>query len=110
MSSWLEQLRPGDNVIVAFEHGREVNQVSRLTKHGIVVGSSRYRKQDGKLCGASVWEHRCLQEATSDRVATVRRANHHKRLSGALSRVNWQDVSFSLLQQITQLISDDRNE
>lgn len=84
-NDWLQQLKPGDTVIVdSGPYLSHIAVVSRVTPTQIVIGDSRYNKKRGELVGASSWNRCYLREPLPERVEQVTR----KKLISQLLRLD----------------------
>ena len=113
--SWLEQLKPGDAVIVdRGRQGQDIEHVSRLTATQIILrvgqGESRYRKKDGKSLGASTWSINYLCEPTDMALAFTEQANRRRRLLAQMSQMDWSKLPSTTLEQIVRVASDWQDE
>jgi hypothetical protein len=74
-ASWLENLKPGDKVVLSRGLGTHwLNTVERVTKTLIILANgSRYRKKDGQLAGESMFGHSQLVQVNPLIAAQMRR-------------------------------------
>lgn len=82
--TWLEELKPGDPVI--FDNGSRLLRlfkVDRLTKLYIVVGEHRFRKDNGRRVGDSMWGYTQIIEPTPERLAAIKRRQLIGYIAGA---------------------------
>lgn len=82
MSNWLQELKPGDQVIA--DHGvynKQVVVVERLTATQIVAGKSKYNRKTGYAVGESGWRRSSLNRASPEAIEALQRHNYISRLS-----------------------------
>lgn len=101
--SWLEELKPGDSVVVSAGLGKEsIGKVARVTKTMIILDSgSRFeRGRFGSSVGSGSSFHRShLTEATSEARDRVR----HAKLANSLRRVDWNTLSIETLERVYEI-------
>lgn len=106
---WLNNLKVGDPVFIddSCSMGGKaiIAQVKRLTKTQIVVGATKYRKDDGGQIGGSSYFRTRLEFPTPVRIAEVRRQVLIRRLGN----VRWEKHSLELLEQIWKEIETGRD-
>jgi hypothetical protein len=73
MTSWLDELKVGDEVI----EGNYVKKVTAIHKRHIVCGLTKYNKQTGRDITASMWVDRSIVQATEKRRKEI--ANYWER-------------------------------
>jgi hypothetical protein len=103
--SWLDRLKPGDQVIVQ-EHGRDyLSSVDeRLPSGGLLVswgGSTREFNFDGRLHTSGTYTSTCLVEATPYRKDMIEKQH----LARHLAEQQWHRLPLDTLRQIAALIS-----
>ena len=104
MKEWLNDLKPGDQVILgssAHTGVDSIGKVERLTKTQIVIkGSSiRYRRIDGRRIGASCWYESWICQATQEKIAEITEAKKRRTLIGKLNTMRWGDLNTEALAQ-----------
>ncbi len=101
--SWLEELKPGDSVVVNAPLGSEsIGKVARVTKTMIVLDSGgRFQRSGfGGRIGRSSGFHRSnLAEATPEARDRIRHAN----LANNLRHVDWKTLSLETLEQVSAI-------
>jgi hypothetical protein len=103
VSDWLEDLKPGDRVIVdSGFFGPTLRTVERVTATQILVGQSRYRRSSGSPVGGDPWARNYLREATPECVAQVRQRS----LAERLAKTKWSEYPLERLEAVAALLKD----
>ena len=108
--NWIDNLKEGDSVIIAGSRDQldNISKVERLTKTQVVLinTSSRFRRSDGGLIGASVWNTQSLEMATPERIEKIKIANRRCELIYFVSNTAWNEVSSEKLEEIVKTVKD----
>jgi predicted phosphohydrolase len=86
----------GDKVIVESGFGyksQEITTVDRITKTQIIIGNSKYRRNNGYIVGGTTWSRRYLTRYTEEAAAKV----HLRIMRDQLSAYNWQKAPEDLV-------------
>lgn len=108
MKEWLENIKQGDEVIVASNgpgRGTAVCRVERLTRTQIIVAGLKFRKGDGIQIGGDKYWYCTLHQATPELKAEVVEKNRRQRIINRLETIRWKDVSTEILEKIAELIN-----
>lgn len=106
--SWLEELKVGDEVVVAGDryHLDYVDKVTKLTAKQIALENSsyRYRRDTGSQIGGDNWNSRRLEEATPERKKEAQREYRRLRMIQTLTRTVWKELSDETLERVLEVI------
>lgn len=107
-NDWLSELKEGDDVIVVSSSGgirKKVATVTRTTKTQIIVGNSRYRKNNGYIIGSSCWCREYLMKPTPELIETLNAEEIKIRYVNFLKNVvDWGILDIEKLKKIYQII------
>lgn len=113
-TTWLQDLKAGDTVIVAgtdFHGNRTVGTVARVTPTQIIVGEERYSRETGRQRGDVVgWQRGWLLEATPERLAACRHAELVATIGTAAARGNLEKQPTATLEQVAALLAAKASE
>jgi hypothetical protein len=103
-TEWISTLAVGSPVVIERGYGRSflsVDKVTRVTPTQVVIGSTKFRKSDGKAVGQddSYFTLR-LVEPTPERLKTVRRNT----LAEKLARAKWGNLPLEVLEAVEALV------
>ncbi len=106
-TSWLQDLKEGDHVIVAGQSNKRLAKVERTTKTQIILAhsSARYRKSDGYRLGGSAWSFSCLRKATADEIADINLKKHISDANDLLREIAGSKKYGLTLEQAQQVIN-----
>lgn len=109
---WLDNLKPGDRVIVDGGSGLyppSVCKVERLTATQIVLdGGGRFRRTNGSQVGVTGWTIPFLSEATPERIAEIVEERRRRRLLSLLHKADWSSYSTEKLEEIVNTMNPPR--
>lgn len=113
-TTWIENLKPGDEVYVVSGGGlgttSTLRRVARMTPTQVLVEGHdpqhpwRYRRRDGCLVGGGMWLSEFIVQATPEmraEVALKRRRQHAKRV---IREANWSRLSDDALFHCAEII------
>ena len=108
MSKWLENLTPGDTVIVSGSGSAATNYtttVERLTKTLVILNphGTRYNRNTGSEVGGDRWHSKHIIEPTVERVAAIRAKHHRTKVVQTFRNINTNDLSIKQLEQIIEI-------
>ena len=107
-SEWLQQLKAGDEVAIAFRGGFRGNNytfaiVTKITATQIVVGSQRYKISSGRKIGegySSYW----LQRPTDELKAEIALSKETSQLRYQIESINWRDQPIEILRAVNEVL------
>lgn len=100
---WLADLKVGDPCAIRSGYGYagyQLAKVEKMTKTQIVVGSSRYRRDNGRKVGHTGWESIYLQPITD----TVMERVDRDKLNGILQSSGVQNLSIEKVRKILAIV------
>lgn len=104
---WLENLKPGDTVIVSFRGERILRQVEKVGKLHITVDGDKYRKNSGVQAGDGRWYYRSLHEVTPEKIAEMKEEQRRAILLAKLNReVMWKDYPTDTLARVVAIVEE----
>lgn len=84
MEKTLQDLEAGDLVFIESRHGNGIVKIDRITKTQIITtDGSKYRRRDGGLIGAELFDYEYIQILTAekkDKIRTLRLMNKAKKM------------------------------
>lgn len=104
MSEWLSALKPGDEVSISRGYGyrsHEIARVDRMTATQFVVGTERFRRDDGRLVGNGDRYYMVRLEQVTDR---IREEIERKELCGLIERGALKKLSLDDLRTVAGII------
>jgi hypothetical protein len=100
---WLQDLKPGDPVFVTQGGSVLFEKVERVTKAQVIVGGSRFNREDGSLRGETGrWYHTRLEpwdEAKAEQVLLRQRRN-------ALAGTDWQSLPDDVVNRVYEIVRE----
>jgi hypothetical protein len=101
-STWLESLKPGDEVVCVslFGYAMSILPVERVTATQIVVGGDRYRRKDGEKTGADQWNRAYLRQPDDATRQRIRKSD----LSNRLQRKAWGALPLETMEAVAALV------
>lgn len=107
-TQWLQNLKPGDKVIVSGNHHESLDTVERVTATQIVLKAGRrYRKVDGwHVGGGSAFYSSNLMPVTREAVNRIRLRQLHVKVA----QINWRDVPLETLGKVLALVEGSTDE
>ena len=110
---WLKKLEVGDVVIVgacsSWGHA-SIGKIDRLTKTQIIIGTSRYRRTDGRIVGRIVgessWGGSWLYEATETKIDEIRHRNRKAKAVNKLRDVDWKTLDIDKLERLVTILDE----
>lgn len=111
MSNWLEQLKPGDKVIVSglgTFGSKAVCIVERLTTTQIILCgiSTRYRRNSGDEVGGDIWNRSYLMEATPHAIQEIREKTERNKAIRAIESASFKTLSTDQLVRIVAILKE----
>lgn len=108
MKNFIDDLKPGDTVIVSrSHHPSTLSTVVKLTKTQIILSSgSRFRKKDGWGVGGDRWCTDRLEEATPEKVSKIQRM----RLAQKLATTKWYDLELNTLRKVAEILDNQQRK
>jgi len=106
-NNWLQNLKPGDSVIVspgATYTPDYVAMVTRTTATQIHIGNVKFRRTNGREVGGDRWHSADLREPTPDALAAVRLREHKARLLSKFRETRWGRLPLSVLEEIERMV------
>lgn len=107
---WLENLKPGDEVVakpLSAVRANSIERVERTTKTLIVLSTGeRFRRQDGRSLHGTAWSRVYLSPPTPERVGEIRRAALVSRLRG----YPWEGLPLAVLDNIRGILDQHETE
>jgi hypothetical protein len=98
---WLQQLKPGDRVIVEARWQNAIMTVDRLTKTQIILKNRlRFRKSDGGLVGGDSYNNSSIHSPSKQRVGDIM----HSRACEEIGKVKWKMLSLETLDKVLELV------
>ena len=107
---WLANLQPGDEVARQSYGGwsnyihADFLKVDRVTAKYIVVGPTRYRKEDGDEAGNKYRGYR-LNPPTAELKTTLAEQTRNRELLALVDKIRWRDVPNEILEAVVALVS-----
>jgi DNA replicative helicase MCM subunit Mcm2 (Cdc46/Mcm family) len=104
--TFLENLKPGDRVVISsggVSDRKRVGRVERLTKTQIIVDGSRFRKSDGWQPG-DYWNRAWLQEASEETIKEIAARQRRRQIVAKIQKFRWDTLPDDLLQQVVDLL------
>lgn len=102
-NEWLDNLKAGDDVIIEGRFGDgDLNKVSRLTKTFVIVGRSKFRRNDGYAPGRCNFAQ--IVEPTKERRDAIRR----HMWADKLQQHKWRYESLETLEKIVVILTDSK--
>lgn len=88
MSEWLQNLKPGDKVVVGVGNGSysRIEAVDRVTATQIIIGGARYRKNNGYRVGDG-WNSGSLKEPTKAMLDEIELRSLRSKASSVLDEI-----------------------
>ena len=108
-NTWLQNLQPGDSVIVspgATYTPDYVATVTRATATQIHIGHAKFRRMDGRQIGGGKWYSADLREPAPDAVAAIREREQKVRLANKFSGTRWGRLPLSVLEEIERIVDE----
>ena len=100
----LPELGPGDKVIEGYGPYARVRTIDRVTATQIVIGGTRYNRQNGRECGKSRgFHHSSIHVATQERLDRCEIDQLQSRLAG-MRRDDLQHLTLHQLRTISEII------
>lgn len=114
-NNWLENLKPGDRVIVKqrdrYYQENRIEVIKSIGKKFISLQdfSNRFLVENGSSVASRDLPHRYqLLEATEDAIAEIDQQKQKQELVEKLKKVNFEKMPLQALQQINQIIEKSR--
>lgn len=114
-NNWLENLKPGDRVIVKqrdrYYQENRIEAIKSIGKKFISLQdfSTRFLVENGSSVASRDLPHRYqLLEATEDAIAEIERQKQKRGLIEKLKRANFEKLSLEALQQINNIVEKSR--
>jgi hypothetical protein len=104
MKEWLENIKQGDEVIIAGRDSRRIAKVSRTTQTLIIADGSRFNKSYGQQVGVDDFYSSSIHEATPEIKARTLEQMKRRKIVTRLESIRWKDVSTEILEKIAELI------
>jgi hypothetical protein len=107
--SWLDELKEGDEVIVAGDriYSDSISKVQRLTKTQIILEKGgKFRRDNGSCLPYDAWHYTFLEEATEERKAAIRVANKRHGILKLIREFDWSSLSTEVLEKVVELIAE----
>jgi len=108
--NWLELLKAGDKVVVAYGWGMRANHqienVERTTATQIVLpNGQKYRRSDGRKKGNRNWQSCRLVEATDELIAEIDDINRRSSLKYYVTETtrDFRQVDFLTTEELQQI-------
>lgn len=108
---WLQNLKARDIVLVSHSSRSsvpEVRTVDRVTATQITVGSTKYRRENGREIGRTNSYHwSLLLEPTPEAVEKAQRNARILELRRSLTDTQWNKVSLEAMETIWRIVGDE---
>lgn len=109
--NWLENLKPGDEVIVSgwgVRASDSIARVERLTKTQVILEDipTRFRVATGRSIGTTRWHHLYLRQGTYGSLAKVREAQFRRRSIASIRRCDLDALPTDRLRRIVDIIEE----
>jgi len=108
MSNWLNELKPGQTVIVGPKGAGDfatLDTVDRITPTQIITHHGmRFRRKNGREVSGDQWWWSSLEEPTPEAVARVRADLKRRRMLAYLRDVKWSELSSEVLERAVALV------
>jgi hypothetical protein len=101
-STWLESLKPGDEVVYegGYTGSLSLARVASTSKAFVTVSGLKFRKVDGRISGGNGFSGVRILPVTPER----RRAIERKHLVWRLHDVKWEDYEDATLEAVAALV------
>lgn len=115
MANWIEQLKPGDKVIVYWPTtGHRIPIIKEVKSVGkklisLVDYSQRFNKETGRETGGD-WDYGSLKEATPEETNKIRLAIEKQEVVARLEKVRFDKLPLSVLKEIEGAIAAHQNK
>lgn len=105
MSDFFENLQAGDEVILQDSQGRTfLKKVEKTTPTQIIVGSVRFRKQNGTEVGGGSWYFSSLHEPTEQLRKIAENEALMRKIAKKLSNVKVSRLSEDTLRKLDEIL------
>ena len=95
-NKWLENLRVGDDVVVAGEY-KALTKVERTTKTQIIAGDSKFRKSDGYTVGNRGFK---LIQVTDEIVTEIKNDDLRLTVISKINSKNWHNEKIEAIKKL----------
>ena len=105
---WLQNLKPGDKVIVKRQRyrGDIIGVVERITKTLLILeNGTRFRRRDGNTPGDGYYSSlQWLREYSQEEGERIEREQTVRRMVCTLNNIQWENLPLNVLLQVEALV------
>ena len=100
-SAWLAALKAGDTVAIPYGFcDHQLAKVTHTTTTQVHIGSTKYRRKDGRVIGGDCWSRNYIAEPTDEIIADIK----ERGLRRELADINWKNQTADTLEAVLKLI------
>lgn len=102
----LKDLKEGDKVIVYGRWNDCIKVIEKVTKTHIIVNGIKYRREDGRKIGGSVWNGSHIDVCTEEEENRIRTQYAEEMMKRYIKDYNIESLNFKKLEQIYNILKD----
>ena len=100
--AWLASLKVGDEVAVTGSYTTTIARVTRTTATLIIIGDTRYRRDNGRETPNHAWHNDYLKPAT----AAVRAEIEERKLRARSENISFRELSLDKIRRILAIVEE----
>lgn len=101
----LYDLQEGDEVLLTSMYWERIVTVSRLTKHYIIIGNTKFRKDGGFKVTTDRWDQEHISIIVPEDIERIKNRQKHERLVLEAKAISFQSLTSEQLQSIIGIAS-----
>lgn len=106
MKNELNNVRPGDKLIVNTQFHKGVEVVERTTATLVITKYHRFNKKSGKALGGDTWSYVWASIGTEEEIGQIQQEAYRRNLISKCERIEFNKLSNSQLEAVLKIVNN----